>query len=73
METRTTHRRWTRILSVVALLSLTPLALSPLGRVEENRACGAGDQCVREAGSVCIGDGQVLWDHYLKQDSDVAP
>lgn len=63
-----------RVAFIAALLTLTPLALSPDGRtLAENRATCATGQCVFEAGAVCAGDGHILYDYYSNGPGDPEP
>jgi len=71
MSHLTLSRCWTRIAALVAVLSLTPLALpggSGSRAFDENQACAAGTgtttKCVLEVDSICTRDGQILYDAY---------
>ena len=45
-----------KLLAIAAVLSLVPAGLGPA------ELCGSEGNCVRSAGSVCLVDGQAVWD-----------
>jgi len=51
-----------KLLAIAAVLSLVPAGLGPANGLAPAEACGSEGNCVRTAGSVCLVDGQAIWD-----------
>ena len=59
--------RCASVVAAATILVLVPADFSPSEGLAERNACGAEGACAREAGSVCMGDGLVRYDFYLKK------
>lgn len=70
MSWKPTVLRCAYVSAVTTILVLVPADFSPSRGLTQRGACGADGACAREAGSVCAGDGQVLYDYYLQRDPD---
>jgi hypothetical protein len=58
-------RRVTRTAVLFAVLTLTPLALSPTRGIEDNEVCSAEHPgCVQELDSVCTASGKPVINYY---------
>lgn len=69
MSWKPTVLRCAYVFAVATILVLVPADFSPSRGLTERSACGADGACAPEAGSVCMGDGLVLYD-YSRQQGD---
>ncbi|MGD8866855.1 MAG: hypothetical protein PVI01_04480 [Gemmatimonadales bacterium] len=58
------------VAAATTILVLVPAEFSPSDGLAARDACGAEGACAREAGSVCMGDGVVRYNFYLKRLAD---